>query len=38
MSKVRLDMLLVEKGLAPSRERAKATIMSGVVFVDGRAP
>lgn len=36
MSKVRLDMLLVEKGLAPSRERAKATIMSGVVFVDGR--
>lgn len=33
--KERLDVLLVNKGLAPSREKAKAIIMSGVVFVDG---
>ena len=33
--KERLDILLVNKGLAPSREKAKAIIMSGVVFVDG---
>lgn len=32
--KERLDVLLVNKGLAPSREKAKAMIMSGVVFVD----
>ena len=36
MSKVRLDVLLVEKGLAESREKAKATIMSGVVFAGGQ--
>lgn len=34
--KQRLDVLLVERGLAPSREKAKAIIMSGVVFVDGQ--
>ncbi len=34
MSKKRLDSLLVERGFAQSRERAKALIMSGVVFVD----
>lgn len=34
MSKERLDVLLVNSGLAPSRERAKATIMAGKVFVD----
>lgn len=34
--KKRLDVLLTEKGLAPSREKAKALIMSGVVFVDGK--
>nr|WP_289062841.1 TlyA family RNA methyltransferase [uncultured Anaerostipes sp.] len=34
--KKRLDVLLVEKGLAASREKAKAIIMSGVVFVDGQ--
>ena len=31
----RLDKLLVERGLAPSRERANALVMSGVVLVDG---
>ena len=36
MKKVRLDQLLVEKGLAASRERAKITIMEGSVFVDGQ--
>ncbi len=33
--KKRLDILLVEKGLAPSREKAKAMIMEGNVFVAG---
>lgn len=36
MGKVRLDVLLVEKGLTESRERARTTIMSGIVFVDGQ--
>lgn len=36
MSKKRLDIILVEKGYAQSRERAKSLIMSGVVFVDGQ--
>jgi 23S rRNA (cytidine1920-2'-O)/16S rRNA (cytidine1409-2'-O)-methyltransferase len=36
MSKERLDVLLAEKGLATSRERAKAAIMAGTVYVDGR--
>jgi len=34
--KVRLDVLLVQRGLADSRERAKAMIMAGEVVVDGR--
>lgn len=34
--KERLDTLLVKEGLAPSREKAKAIIMSGNVFVDGQ--
>lgn len=34
--KQRLDVILVEKGLAPSREKAKAMIMSGSVYVDGQ--
>jgi 23S rRNA (cytidine1920-2'-O)/16S rRNA (cytidine1409-2'-O)-methyltransferase len=34
MSKQRLDVYLFENGLAESREKAKATIMSGIVFVD----
>ena len=33
--KKRLDILLVEKGLAESREKAKTIIMSGIVYVDG---
>jgi 23S rRNA (cytidine1920-2'-O)/16S rRNA (cytidine1409-2'-O)-methyltransferase len=32
----RLDLLLVERGLAPSRERARALIMAGQVLVNGR--
>ena len=36
MKKVRLDQLLVDKGLSQSRERAKITIMEGSVFVDGQ--
>lgn len=36
MAKVRLDVLLAEKNLVPSRERAKTTIMAGLVLVDGQ--
>ena len=32
--KERLDILLVKKGLAPSREKAKTMIMEGNIFVD----
>ena len=35
IKKERLDVLLIEKKLAPSRELAKAYIMSGNVYVDG---
>lgn len=35
-NKVRLDVLLVERGLAKSRERAKAMIMAGLVVAGGR--
>ena len=35
-SKERLDVLLVNRGLADSREKAKAIIMSGNVYVDGQ--
>lgn len=34
--KERLDVLLVERKLAPSREKAKAVIMAGIVYVDGQ--
>ena len=34
--KERLDVILVEQGYAPSREKAKAIIMSGNVYVNGQ--
>lgn len=34
--KQRLDQYLCQNGLAQSRERAKALIMAGIVFVDGQ--
>jgi 23S rRNA (cytidine1920-2'-O)/16S rRNA (cytidine1409-2'-O)-methyltransferase len=34
--KERLDVILVNQGYAPSREKAKAIIMSGNVFVNGQ--
>ena len=36
MDKKRLDIYMVEAGLAPSRERARAMIMAGEVFVNGQ--
>ena len=33
--RVRLDQLVVERGLAPSRERARALILAGQISVDG---
>ncbi len=35
MAKKRLDVLLFERGLAESREKAKTIIMSGIVYVNG---
>ena len=35
MPKTRLDVLLTERGLAPSRERAKALVMAGIVYAGG---
>ncbi len=35
-NKTRLDVLLVERGLQESRQKAQATIMSGLVFVNGQ--
>lgn len=32
----RLDVLLVERGLFPSRQKAAAAIMAGLVYVEGR--
>jgi 23S rRNA (cytidine1920-2'-O)/16S rRNA (cytidine1409-2'-O)-methyltransferase len=34
--KKRLDVLLTERGLAPSREKAKALIMAGIVYVNNQ--
>ncbi len=34
--KERLDVILVNRGLYPSREKAKAGIMAGIVYVDGQ--
>ena len=36
LKKKRLDILLLERGYFNSRERAKASIMAGIVSVDGR--
>ncbi len=36
MKKVRLDQLVFDQGFSESRERAKAIIMSGVVYVNGQ--
>ena len=36
MPKVRLDVLLTQRGLAPSREKARALIMAGEVLVKGQ--
>ena len=36
MSRKRLDVLVFERGLAESREKAKAYIMSGIVYVNGQ--
>ena len=35
-NKTRLDVLLTEQGLQESRQKAQATIMSGLVFVNGQ--
>lgn len=35
-NKTRLDVLLTERGLQESRQRAQAAIMSGLVFVNGQ--
>jgi 23S rRNA (cytidine1920-2'-O)/16S rRNA (cytidine1409-2'-O)-methyltransferase len=37
MTRTRLDTLLVERGLAASRERAQALILAGQVMIDGEA-
>ena len=34
--KTRLDVALVDRGLAPSRERARALILAGQVTIDGQ--
>ena len=36
MSKTRLDVAMAAQGLAESRQKAQAIIMSGLVFVDGK--
>ena len=36
MKKVRLDQLVFERGFTESRERAKTTVMSGLVYVNGQ--
>ena len=35
-ARTRLDQLVLDRGLAPSRERARALILAGQVLVDGR--
>lgn len=36
MKKERLDLLLLERGFTSSRQKAKAIIMSGIVYVNGQ--
>ena len=36
MKKIRLDQLVFDRGFAESRERAKTTVMSGLVYVNGQ--
>ena len=36
MARIRLDQLVLDKGLAPSRERAKAVVLAGLVSVNGQ--
>ena len=36
MPKLRLDQVVVDKGLAPSRERARALVIAGQIMVDGK--
>jgi len=36
MAKIRLDVALVEQGFAESREKAKALIMAGIVYVNNQ--
>lgn len=36
MKKIRLDQLVFERGFTDSRERARTTVMSGLVFVNGQ--
>ena len=36
MAKQRLDVILMEGGYAPSREKAKLMLMSGIVYVNGQ--
>ena len=36
MKKIRLDQLLFDRHLTESREKAKTTIMAGMVYVNGQ--
>ena len=37
MGRTRIDLLMVDRGLAPSRERARALLIAGLVRANGRA-
>jgi 23S rRNA (cytidine1920-2'-O)/16S rRNA (cytidine1409-2'-O)-methyltransferase len=37
MARTRIDLLMVDRGLAPSRERARALLIAGLVRANGRA-
>ncbi|MEQ8189630.1 MAG: TlyA family RNA methyltransferase [Candidatus Eremiobacterota bacterium] len=34
--KIRLDLLLVQKGMFPTREKARSSIMAGLIYVNGQ--